>query len=166
MDYEEEEPQNKLLGYKKQDAKPKDAGNRFLTKQKQDQEEADQKRSDKHLLPIDKFYEKGDSNPVPSIEVPYASIDLIFNHKNAWANLQNKNPVNIHYHLHKSNKWLPFIKPEHKYIDEEIEDVKPSMTPKEKIAVYKKLGQCMHPFYPFYDPKSIGPPKFDEYIKK
>jgi centrosomal protein CEP76 len=43
------------------------------------------------------------------IFLPYSQVDLIFNHKNVWANLQNQNPVSIYYHIHDETKWLPLI---------------------------------------------------------
>ena len=56
-------------------------------------------RPDRHLIEEDNFL---DANGLraPPVELPYAQIDLIFNQKNMWANLANKNPAAIYYHLH------------------------------------------------------------------
>jgi hypothetical protein len=60
----------------------------------------EQQRSDKHLLPTEAFYTSKIGPKIDDKEVnaeffanekqfklPYGSIDLIFNHKNVWANL-------------------------------------------------------------------------------
>ena len=44
------------------------------------------------------------------VRLPYGQIDLIFNHKNIWANLQNEDPAHIRYELHNEAQWLPFIR--------------------------------------------------------
>ncbi len=43
-------------------------------------------------------------------ELPYKTIDFIFNHENIWSNNQFKDPAKIYYHIHKEKEWLPFIK--------------------------------------------------------
>lgn len=64
----------------------------------------------KHLLPKD-FYVNGDrSNKYnDTVKLPMPSLDIIFNHKNIWANLQNHNPNHIKFHLHKIEDWMPLI---------------------------------------------------------
>lgn len=42
-------------------------------------------------------------------KLPFGSIDVIFNHKNIWGNLQNPNPAVIWYHIHDNTKWIPLI---------------------------------------------------------
>jgi hypothetical protein len=71
----------------------------------------EQQRLDKHLLPIDAFYDfkKGQTVPAHPHLLPYSHIDLVFSGKNVWANLQNHNPAQIMYHLHDERQWLPLI---------------------------------------------------------
>jgi hypothetical protein len=56
----------------------------------------------------EKFMMKG-GKKAPFINLPFSTIDLVINHKNIWGNLQNSDPTKIHYHLHDSRKWLPWI---------------------------------------------------------
>lgn len=66
---------------------------------------------EKHLLPKD-ICEPGKKNKKyedPFGKLPFPSIDIIFNHKNIWANLQNPNPQFIKYHLHKVEDWMPLV---------------------------------------------------------
>ena len=66
---------------------------------------------EKHLLPKDIFVP--DTRPPRRVKecptFPYPSIDIIFNHKNIWANLQNPNPQRIKFHLHKVEDWMPLV---------------------------------------------------------
>ena len=41
--------------------------------------------------------------------LPWGTIELIFNHKNVWANIQHQNPSKIMYELHNMNQWRPFL---------------------------------------------------------
>jgi hypothetical protein len=51
--------------------------------------QAEEKRPDKNFLPIETFVdeETGYTYPANPHLLPYKSLDLIFNHKNIWANL-------------------------------------------------------------------------------
>jgi hypothetical protein len=62
-------------------------------------------------LPIESFKYKG--KKVDDIKLPYQTIDIIFNHKNIWANLGNSDPASIFYHIHDNSKWLPLIADPH-----------------------------------------------------
>ena len=77
-------------------------------------EEENKERKDKHLLPVETFYKLGEvekkRNEAPKVELLYSEIDLIFNHKNIWANLQCHDPAQIYYGLHKDEYWLPLIR--------------------------------------------------------
>ena len=71
-------------------------------------------RQDKHLLPNESFTDLKGKKVVDDFgKLPFQSIDLIFNHKNIWANLQNQNPAVIYYHIHDNTKWLPMIADPH-----------------------------------------------------
>lgn len=61
------------------------------------------KREDKHLLPIENFKDKKSGKILEKLVLPYSHIDIIFNHKNIWANLQNPDPSHIFYHLHNQS---------------------------------------------------------------
>lgn len=64
-------------------------------------------QEDKHLLGEDRFFKGG--KRVGLIVLPFSTIDLVFNHKNIWGNLQNSDPTKIYYHLHNESLWLPLI---------------------------------------------------------
>lgn len=57
------------------------------------------------------MFEKSDGTTIRPQEddIPYETIDLIFNAKNMWANFQNPHPNYIFYHLHREKQWRPFI---------------------------------------------------------
>lgn len=74
------------------------------------------------MLPIDIFKDPHNGKRIDDKEenkeffekekyfrLPFGTIDLIFNHKNIWANLQNQDPARIYYHIHDDTKWLPLI---------------------------------------------------------
>ncbi|KAL4496977.1 hypothetical protein ABPG72_002133 [Tetrahymena utriculariae] len=42
-------------------------------------------------------------------DLPYKSIQIVFNHKNVYGNLSNQNPTSIFYHLHDPKKWYPYL---------------------------------------------------------
>lgn len=140
-------------------------------------------RQDKHLLPVEKFTDAVTSKEVKmdkDVKLPYPAIDIIFNHKNMWANLQNTNPAKIMYHIHEPTQWLPFIN--YPYIEHpwttkknimdaggEIPDEGAAETGGEKKKKKKKggdermdsvkyAGSFMEPLTEFYDAKAMGPP--------
>ncbi len=41
--------------------------------------------------------------------LPYKTIDVVFNKRNIWLNLQNQNPSGIFYDLWDRDRWLPVI---------------------------------------------------------
>ncbi|EGR30333.1 hypothetical protein IMG5_134820 [Ichthyophthirius multifiliis] len=43
-------------------------------------------------------------------KLPYKAIQIIFNQKNVYGNINNQNPSQIYYHLHDKTQWNPFIK--------------------------------------------------------
>ena len=52
---------------------------------------------------MEKFFDHNNGNLEVKDDfgkLPYPQIDLIFNHKNVFANLQNPNPQKIYYHIH------------------------------------------------------------------
>lgn len=70
----------------------------------------------------DKFYLNGDEQN-EKFELPYATMEIVFNQKNVFANLGNQNPQQILYHFHKDEDWLPFVTTEKtKGKDEDEED--------------------------------------------
>lgn len=91
--------------------------NKFFKAQDAIREKNERVREDKHLLPIDKFADPDQppkngktTHVVDSFsKLPFGTIDLIFNHKNVWANLQNPNPSKIYFHIHDPLQWLPLI---------------------------------------------------------
>jgi len=66
-----------------------------------EKEQQEKKRTNQHILPVppESFKDKA-GKQAEVVYLPYVKIDIIFNHKNVWANLQNPNPSRIYYHLH------------------------------------------------------------------
>lgn len=63
-----------------------------------------------HRKPIEEFYdEKGEKIVEDFNDLPYATIELMANNRNVFANLNNHDPSKIYYHIHKPNEWLPFL---------------------------------------------------------
>jgi len=117
--------------------------------------------------------------------LPFHTIDIIFNHKNIWANLQNPNPANIYYHIHDNTKWLPLITDpydKHPLIIEsekddngadEVNEKKDDVPKKKdkagedtKMLTMKDTGDYMKPFLPFFDAKSLEPPLTVKMVEK
>jgi len=46
---------------------------------------------------------------VPKTILPYSSLELIFNNKNTFGNMQNGNPAKIKFHVHNQTHWRPFL---------------------------------------------------------
>ena len=139
-------------------------------------------RQDKHLLPTESFFVGSKKVVDDFTKLPFQSIDLIFNHKNIWANLQNPDPAVIYYDIQDNTKWLPLIadpSDEHPLIiklrkmddgnDEDNEcdisnqQLKCGKKAKgkktdEKMMDMKDKGSYMQPFSSFYDPKAMSPP--------
>jgi hypothetical protein len=42
--------------------------------------------------------------------LPYKTIDIVFNKKNIWINLQNPDPVRIIYDLYNNQRWMSVLK--------------------------------------------------------
>lgn len=102
--------------------------------------------------------------------LPYGQVDLVMNHKNVWANLQNQNPASIYYHLHDERQWLPLIADPalpHAHLlaaakpseNKEEEKKKPKkQDPKIQLLDCRMRGDYTKPFMSFYDPKGLEPP--------
>jgi len=45
----------------------------------------------------------------PLVDVPYQSIEVIFNHKNIWGNIQRLEPEKIYFDLEDAGYWHPYI---------------------------------------------------------
>ena len=168
--------------------------NKFFKKQEEERKKAELMREDRHLLPVEKFIDPLTGEKVDDkFKLPFGSIDVIFNHKNIWANLQNPNPQVIMYHIHDNLKWLPLIHDpfdEHprvkkaRLIAEGITmdapvDAKPKKKSKKKgkkggdgqatdpeIFQMKFKGDFAKPFMPFYDAKAMEPPLTDKQVEK
>jgi len=65
------------------------------------------KGDEKNFLPVDIFTEKGEI--VPDVQMPYETIDLIFNNNNIYANCQYHDPSNIYYNFYEKNQWYPYF---------------------------------------------------------
>jgi len=54
------------------------------------------KKADARVIPIDRF--PGDD--MPPIELPYATIEMVFNTRNVYANRQHHDPTKIYYNIY------------------------------------------------------------------
>ena len=61
----------------------------------------------KHEIAIHDFWDGNEK--IPKINLPWSSIELVFNSKNIWVNLQHQNPAHIMYELFDSTSWCPFL---------------------------------------------------------
>ena len=57
---------------------------------------------------IHDFYMSGKVVTSPDL-LPWGSLELIFNQKNIWANIQHQNPAKIMYEISNPNSWRPFL---------------------------------------------------------
>ena len=147
--------------------------NKFLHQQEEDRLARDAQKKDKHLYPKEKFtdFKTGKDEPSNHDRVPYSHVDLIFNHKNIWANLQNHHPSCIEYHLHNNRQWLPLISDtgilntlisglQNLIQKESKEIISPTLIESQANGIYLK------PFMPFYDPKGMEPPMNNQQVTK
>jgi len=170
--------------------------NKFFAAKAEERERNERQRPDKHLLPVEKK-EFRDPKTGKQVEdewgkLPFQTIDIIFNHKNIWSNLQNPNPAAILYHIHDNTKWLPYVfEPlvKHPKIiedekneknegegtaiakgdEEEIKKAKASKGGKlddKRLLTMKDYGDYMRPFMSFYDPKALEPPMTGKQVDK
>lgn len=137
------------------------------------------------MLPVQKFQGVGKNEPEPECE--YGELDLIINHKNVWANLQNADPLKIKYEIHDDCQWLPYVRDDlypHRwdgdeeltqfkkwqmYVEREksggpigsldIDDTDPDWRAMRLAQVdYRIKGEYLQQFQPFYGPKErLGP---------
>lgn len=84
------------LNYDDEDAKPGAAGgggekkvNKFFVKQEENRKRDEMMRPDKHLLPVEEFHDPitGEKIVDDFDKLPFHTVDIIFNHKNIYANL-------------------------------------------------------------------------------
>lgn len=139
--------------------------NKFLDQQEKDRAAKDAQKKDKHLYPKEKFkdFKTGLEEPSNRHRVPYSHVDLIFNHKNVWANLQNEHPSCIEYHIHNNRQWLPLISDTgilntlisglQNLLQQQSNEIR-SPT----LIESRANGHYLKPFMPFYDPKGMEPP--------
>lgn len=54
-------------------------------------------------------FEDTEGNDVRGVEVPFWSVEILFNRKNCFGNQQNFKPNAIHYNLHNDTKWKSLL---------------------------------------------------------
>ncbi len=54
------------------------------------------KKSEARVIPIERF--PGDAGP--PVDIPYGTIEIIFNTRNAYANRQHHDPTKIYYNIY------------------------------------------------------------------
>ena len=80
----------------------------FFQIKKKEEEKKIQETDKKYQIPINNFYKN--DNLVKNPELPWKTIELIFNNKNLFANIQNEKPDKIYYNLNNKNRWKPLFK--------------------------------------------------------
>ena len=80
----------------------------FFDIKKKEEEKRIQETDKKYKIAINNFYlnDKLVENP----DLPWKSIEFIFNNKNLFANIQNEEPNKIYYDLNDKNRWKPLFK--------------------------------------------------------
>jgi hypothetical protein len=80
--------QLRKLDYAKASAEEERGKNKFFKKQEEERIKFEKKRKDKHLLPVEDFKDPVTGKKVvDDFKLPFHTLDIIFNHKNIWANL-------------------------------------------------------------------------------
>ena len=92
------------------DEPPEPQKNKFIKAEERKKQLDEEMNPEKHLLPKD-FYTttKPRRKHEDGFKLPWHAIDIIFNHKGIWSNLQNSDPAKIKYHIHKTEDWLALI---------------------------------------------------------
>jgi hypothetical protein len=80
----------------------------YLEDQKQVMEEKMKEGNDVNFLPIEDFKDRTGAS-LPSVALPYETIDLIFNRNNIFANKQFHDPAHIKYNVYDREQWLPYV---------------------------------------------------------
>jgi len=93
-----------LLGKDEEGGKKKIS---FLEQQRQEMEAKLQAESDQFFLPVDEFKDRS-GKTVTHTALPYATLDIIFNKNNIFANRQYHDPAHIKYNLYQKKEWIPY----------------------------------------------------------
>ena len=125
------------------------------------------------MYPREEFYDylTGKKLKAEPHQLPYSHIDLIFSHKNIWANLQNNHPACIVYHLHNNRLWLPLIADPSipnsllaglsKHFQEKLAggeaQKSTNQIPSTSLIEARSQGHYLRTFVSFYDPKGMEP---------
>ena len=86
----------------KEDGADNDMNNKLKEEQQRKIKEQEENDPDKHLRPITEFMDDDGNVVVDEEELPYASIELLINNRNVFANMKNHDPSKIFYHIHKT----------------------------------------------------------------
>ena len=76
--------------------------------------------------------------------LPYRTIDVIFNKKNVFVNLQNPNPVGIFYDIYDVDKWYQFLRAKDE--EQKEEEIKEEKIWKEDIPSFYSFKIFANPF--------------------
>ena len=90
-------------------------------------------------------YENDNLEPVNKV-LPYRTIDVIFNKKNIFLNMQNPSPVGILYDLYNKERWYPLLK-----IKEGAQEAKDIKVWKQDIPAFYSFKSFNFFFFFIYD---------------
>ena len=74
---------------------------KLVEEQQRKIKEQEENDPDKHLRPIHEWFDDERNLIEEEEEMPYASIELLINNRNVFANMKNPDPSKILYHIHK-----------------------------------------------------------------
>jgi len=81
---------------------------KFNEEQKQEMDKKLRSNGEQFLLPIEDF--KDDMGHIlMNVNMPFETLDLIFNRRNIWANCQFHDPCHIRFNIYDEDCWYPFI---------------------------------------------------------
>lgn len=81
-----------------------------LTVKNRQQEEEAEKGKDTNIKEFDWKEDYNYDGESKNTVLPFRTIDVIFNKKNIYLNMQNPNPVGILYDIYSKEKWFPILR--------------------------------------------------------
>jgi hypothetical protein len=105
--------------------------------------------------------ETGNEVDQTKLNMPYETLDLIFNRNNIWVNLNNHDPKYMRYHIHMEENWMPFFDVKDSTLSNKVEKIftgtfdpfysltnfgnalKPKVVNKMRDSLIKELRVCI-----------------------
>lgn len=90
-------------------SKENKAGGNFLREQEEAIDAEMKQGNEINFLPVDNFKDRSGNFIKDKINMPYETIDLIFNRNNIYSNMQYHDPYYIKYNLYDNETWRPYL---------------------------------------------------------